>query len=105
MIAQVQVDGVKTILGKSLSSVTGTVRSVHVYLDMFVLVRSFKIPARTVTPRTVDVTVLTSLFLSHFRSHFSVLMIPIGQIIPSRCQMVPPRRPARLRWVRALLNT
>ncbi|KAJ7802418.1 Neutral/alkaline nonlysosomal ceramidase [Mycena olivaceomarginata] len=26
--------GVKTILGKSLSSVTGTVRSVHVYLDM-----------------------------------------------------------------------
>jgi hypothetical protein len=51
------------------------------------------------------VTVLTSLFLSHFRSHFSVLMIPIGQIIPSRCQMVPPRRPARLRWVRALLNT
>ncbi|KAJ6571882.1 Neutral/alkaline nonlysosomal ceramidase [Mycena capillaripes] len=34
MIAQVQVNAAKTILGKSLASVTGSVRSVHVYLDM-----------------------------------------------------------------------
>ncbi|KAF7348448.1 Neutral ceramidase [Mycena venus] len=34
MIAQIQVNAAKTILGKSLSTVSGTVRSVHVYLDM-----------------------------------------------------------------------
>ncbi|KAJ7848777.1 Neutral/alkaline nonlysosomal ceramidase [Mycena leptocephala] len=41
MIAQVQVNAAQTILGKSLSSVTGTVRSVHVYLDMLVLIIIF----------------------------------------------------------------
>ncbi|KAJ6578582.1 Neutral/alkaline nonlysosomal ceramidase [Mycena sp. CBHHK59/15] len=34
MIAEVQVDAAKTILGSTLASVTGSVRSVHVYLDM-----------------------------------------------------------------------
>ncbi|KAJ6486736.1 Neutral/alkaline nonlysosomal ceramidase [Mycena sanguinolenta] len=34
MIAQIQVNAAKTILGQTLSPVTGTVRSVHVYLNM-----------------------------------------------------------------------
>jgi neutral ceramidase len=36
MIAQVQVTAAKTILGSTLAPVTGSVRSVHIYLDMCV---------------------------------------------------------------------
>jgi len=41
IIAQLQVDGAKTLMGQPLAPVSGAVRSVHMYLNMYVIVCSF----------------------------------------------------------------
>jgi hypothetical protein len=74
MIAQIQVDAAKKLMSSQLAPVTGSVRSVHINLNMFV-----------------------SFF---FSSSSCVLMPSIGQTTPSLYRTGRPHRRVRLLWVR-----